>query len=95
MFRGGNIGLGDQSFHLFFVFSVNCGDTETNWLKLFNDPGPDGLDPQAGETPVGVEQDEVWLASTATTAKVLGPRSSTCTKPFKNSSTGALEALKI
>ena len=74
MFRGGNIGLSDESFHLFFVFSVNCGDTETNWLKLFNDPGPDGLDPQAGETPVGVEQDEVGLAGTATTTKVIVAR---------------------
>jgi hypothetical protein len=43
--------------YLFLVFGVDCGDAEPHWLELLNDPRPDGLDPEAGEAPVGVEKD--------------------------------------
>jgi hypothetical protein len=43
---------------------MNCGNAETDRFQFLHDPGPDGLDPQASETPVGIEQDQVRLART-------------------------------
>ena len=45
---------------------MDGGNPEPHGLELFNDPGPDRLDPQAGEAPVRVEQDKVGLARTGT-----------------------------
>ena len=53
--------------YLFFVFSVNSCDAESDGLELFHDSRPDRLDPQTGEAPVGVEEDEVGLARTGKT----------------------------
>lgn len=38
--------------NLFFMFSVNGCNSESDRLELFHDPGPDGLNSQASETPV-------------------------------------------